>query len=209
MSGRRARTRGRSYHVNEDQGRGGQGQSCSVSENRQLGSGYFAQSTQFRRVNVCAMHGQNNRARQPSIQNTGQVASMELVNIFCSTCSRDSQGISRELGNIFSSNVSMPTRGVVSNVSTHTHANIQTTYNASSIRRSSSNCRSLANTSRGRARYSHTNENVPARDRYRRLIPNKFGNIVLSGDSDIETCNDEMSKTKEKQIVTPFQEKNI
>ena len=91
---------------------------------------------------------------------------------------------------------------------THTHANIQIIYNASSIRRSSSTYRSHANTSRGRSRCSHMNENVPARDRYRRLIPNKFGNIVLSGDSDIENCNGEMSKMKEKQIVTPFQDQN-
>ena len=102
MSGRHERTRSGSYHVNGDWGHGGRGQSCSVSENRQLGSGNFAQSTQFRCVNVCGMHGQNNRGHQPSIQNTGQVASTELLNIFCSTHSRDSQGISRELGNIFS-----------------------------------------------------------------------------------------------------------
>ena len=41
-----------------------------------------------------------------------------------------------------------------------------------------------------------------------RLIPNEFGKIVLSGDSDIENCNGEMSQTKEKQIVTPFQDQN-
>ena len=35
MSGRRARTRSRSHHGNGDWGRGGQGQSCNVSENRQ------------------------------------------------------------------------------------------------------------------------------------------------------------------------------
>ena len=52
------------------------------------------------------------------------------------------------------------------------------------------------------------NENVPARDMYRRLIPNMFGNIVLSGDSDIENCNGELFKMKEKQIVTPFQNQN-
>ena len=85
---------------------------------------------------------------------------------------------------------------------------MQKTYNAPSIRRSSSNYRSCANTSTVRGRYSHTNENVPARDRYRRLIPNEFGNIVLSGESDIESCNDEMSETKEKQIGTPFQDQN-
>ena len=102
----------------------------------------------------------------------------------------------------------MALQGIVSHVSTRTHANIQKMYNALSIRRSLSTYRSCANTSRGRGRCSCTNENVPARDRYGRLIPKKFGNIVLSGDSDIENCNGEMSKTKEKQIVTPFQDQN-
>ena len=207
MSGRPVRT-SRSYRGNGDRGCGGQGQTCNVSENRQLECGNFAQSTQFRHVNLCGRHEQSNRGCKASIQNTGKVPSMELLNIFCSNRSRGSQGISRELGNIFSSNVSVPSQRVVSNVSTRTSANMQKTCNALSIRRSSSNYRSHANTCTVRGRYSHTNENAPARDRYGRLIPNKFGNIVLSGDSDIESCNDEMSKMKEKQIVTPFQDQN-
>ena len=101
----------------------------------------------------------------------------------------------------------MASQEIVSHVLTHTRANIQKTYNASSIRRSSSTYRSCANTSRGRC--SRMNENVPARDKYRRLIPNEFGNIVLSGDGDIENCNGEMSQMKEKQIVTPFQDQNL
>ena len=96
MSGRHARTRSRSYHGIGDWGCGGRGQSCNVSENRQLGHGNVCQNRQLRCVNVhvhsggCGMHGQNNRGCQPGIENTVQVASMELVNIFCSTYSRGS-----------------------------------------------------------------------------------------------------------------------
>ena len=93
-------------------------------------------------------------------------------------------------------------------MSTRSRANIQITYNASSIRRPSSSYRPHANTSRGRGRCSGTNENVPARDKYGRLIPSEFGYIVLSGDCDAENCNGEMSKMQQKQIVTPFQDKN-
>ena len=39
MSGRCARTTSRSYHGHGDQGHGGQGQSCNVAQNTQLGHG--------------------------------------------------------------------------------------------------------------------------------------------------------------------------
>ena len=96
MSGRHARTRSRKYCGNRDWGHGGQGQSCNVAENRLLGCGNVAQNRQLGCINAhvysggCGMRGQNNRGHQPSIENTVQVASMELVNIFCSTHSRGS-----------------------------------------------------------------------------------------------------------------------
>ena len=100
--------------MNGDWGHGSQGQSCNVAENGQLGHGNVAQNRQLGHANVHVhsgghgMHGQNNRGHQPSIENTVQVASTELVNIFCSTHSRGSQGISSELvGNIFSSNAAI------------------------------------------------------------------------------------------------------
>ena len=76
------------------------------------------------------------------------------------------------------------------------------------MRKPSCSYRSHPNTRRGRGRSSHRNENVPARDKYRRLIPNECGNIVLSADNDIENSNVDMSKMKEKGIVTPFQNQN-
>ena len=76
------------------------------------------------------------------------------------------------------------------------------------MRKPSCSYRSCPNTRRGRGRSSHRNENVPAGGRYGRLIPNEFGNIVLSGDNDIENSSVDMSKTKEKEIVTPFQNQN-
>ena len=91
------RTRSRSYHGNGDRGCGGRGQSCNVSENRQLEHGNFAQRTQFRHVNLHGRCGQSNRGHQASIQNIGKVPSTELLNIFCSNHSRGSQGTSREL----------------------------------------------------------------------------------------------------------------
>ena len=63
-----------------------------------------------------------------------------------------------------------------------------------------------ASRSRGRG-VSHQNENIQARDQYRRVTPNEFGHIVLSGDSDIETGNGDMSQNREKEIITPFQNK--
>ena len=77
------------------------------------------------------------------------------------------------------------------------------------MRKPSCSYRSCPNTRRGRGRSSHRNENVPAKDRYGRLIPNEFGNIVLSADSDIENSNVDMSKMKEKEIITPFQNQNV
>ena len=93
-------------------------------------------------------------------------------------------------------------------MSTHSHTNIQTNYCPLSTRKPSCSYRSHPNTHRGRGRSSHRNENVPARDRYGRLIPSVCRNIVLSGDSDIENSNVDMSKMKEKEIVTPFQNQN-
>ena len=213
MSGRCTRTTSRIYSGNGHRGHGGHFQSCNVAESRQLGCGNVKQNRQLGCGNINVNHGghaicqENNRGHQPGIGNSVQFPSLELLNIFTSSSSSGSGEISTELENIFSSDALRGSQGIASTVSTHNCTNIQTNYYPSSTRKPSCSYRSRQNTCRGRS--SHRNKNVPARDRYGRLIPNEFGNIVLSGDSDIENSNVDMSKTKEKEIVTPFQNQSV